>query len=321
MIKQLRGIHHVTAVTSDPQRNVDFYAGVLGLRFVKKTVNFDDPGSYHLYYGDDVGHPGSIMTFFAWPGASRGRQGTGQLTVTSFSIPQDSVGFWLGRLRAHGIAIDPGTRFDEEVLSFTDPDGLRLELVAAAADDRSPPERGPVDPGHAIRGFHAVTLSLASPEPTADLLTETMGFHALQEHGNRLRFEADPRGPAGVVDLLALPGEREGIVSAGTVHHVAWRTPDDDQQLAWREEVVGRGFQVTPVIDRHYFHSIYFREPGGVLFEIATDPPGFTVDEDATQLGSRLKLPPWLEPKRPEVERRLPPISLPTPPGRDGPGA
>ncbi|MGH7424837.1 MAG: ring-cleaving dioxygenase [Candidatus Methylomirabilales bacterium] len=319
MIKELRGIHHVTAITADPQQNIDFYLTVLGLRLVKKTVNFDDPGSYHLYYGDDLGHPGTIMTFFAWAGAFRGRVGTGQLTVTSFFIPQDSVGFWIERLRSHGVAVERGTRFDEEFLGFSDPDGLQLELVASPRpDDRSPGDRGPVDPEHAIRGLHAVTLAVSGPEATAELLTETMGFHGLEQHGNRFRLEAGPGGPASVVDLYASPGVPEGIVSAGTVHHVAWRTPDESQQRAWREAVIARGLDVTPVLDRRYFRSIYFREPGGVLFEIATDPPGFTLDESPEQLGTGLRLPPWLETFRPEVERDLPPIAVPNRAGPAG---
>jgi glyoxalase family protein len=313
MNKILRGIHHITAITADPQSNVDFYAGLLGLRLVKKTVNFDDPGSYHLYYGDDQGHPGSILTFFGWPAAAPGERGTGQITTVSFSIPQESVGFWTERLRAHGVDPEVTSRLNEEVVSFLDPDGMALELVASdRRDDRVPNNRGPIDPQHAIRGLHAATLTVSGPDKTADLLTSTMGFRALDEHGNRFRFEVGTGEPASIVDLVALPEESEGIISAGTVHHMAYRTPDDDEQLAWREEILERGVDVTHVYDRKYFHSIYFREPANVLFEIATDPPGFTVDEPADKLGTSLKLPPSLEPIRAELERRLPPISIPS---------
>lgn len=310
--RQLRGVHHVTAITSDAQRNVDFYAGVLGLRLVKVTVNFDDTGAYHLYYGDDIGHPGTVMTFFAWPGAAGGRLGAGQVAVTSFSIPHGAMGFWADRLRSHGIDFEqPGARFDDEVLAFTDPEGLRLELVAPGkTDERTPRREGGVPAEHAIRGFHAVTLAIEHPDATAELMTDAMGFHGVADRGGRLRLEA-PTGAASVVDLVTPPGASRGIVAPGTVHHVAWRTPDDDQQLAWQSDLIARGLGVTPVMDRCYFHSIYFREPGGVLFEIATDPPGFTVDERPEALGSSLKLPPWLEPKRPEIERVLPPLSPP----------
>lgn len=313
MEKEIRGVHHVTAITSDPQANLDFYAGVLGLRFVKKTVNFDDPRSYHLYYGDEGGRPGTIMTFFAWPGARRGRIGAGQVTVTSFSVPPESVGWWIERLRDHGVEPDPArTRFDEEVLACTDPDGLRLELVAPGVPDPRPArEDGPVPPEHAVRGFHAVTLEVPGHDATAGLLTATMGFEEVAGDGERLRLAAARASDARVVDLLERPRSAPGEVAAGTVHHVAWRTPDDPQQLAWREELQGAGFEVTPVMDRHYFHSIYFREPGGVLFEIATDPPGFTVDEPPEELGSGLRLPPWMEPRRSEIERALPPVSPP----------
>jgi glyoxalase family protein len=313
MNKILRGIHHITAITADPQRNVDFYAGVLGLRLVKKTVNFDDPGSYHLYYGNDQGLPGSIMTFFGWPGAAPGQRGIGQITTVSFSIPQESVGFWMERLRAHGLKPEVTSRLDEEVIRLFDPDGLSLELVASGrGDDRKPNQRGPVDPERGLLGIHAATLTLSGPDATAQLLTDTMGFRAVNEQGNRFRFEGAGAEPGSLVDLVASPQDVSGIVSAGTVHHMAYRTPDDEQQLAWRNDIEKHGVDVTHVYDRKYFHSIYFREPGDVLFEIATDPPGFTVDEPAEKLGSSLALPPALEPIRTELERRLPPISVPS---------
>lgn len=307
----LPGLHHVTAITAVPQENVDFYCGVLGLRLVKLTVNFDDPGSYHLYYGDERGRPGTIMTFFAWPGAPRGRVGPPQLTATAFAVPVDSMAYWAARLHAHLAAVQPAqTRFGEPVLSFADPDGLRLELVGAAAPGGDTPAAGPVPAAHAIRGFHGVTLAEEGYEQTARLLTGELGFRADGEEGNRFRYRAGGEFAA-VVDLLCVPDARRGSMGAGVVHHVAFRTPDDEQQEAWRARIARRDYNVSPVMDRTYFHSIYFREPGGVLFEIATDPPGFTVDEAAEALGTQLRLPPWLEPHRAELERALPPLGLP----------
>ncbi len=307
------GIHHVTAIAGDPQQNVDFYTGLLGLRLVKLTVNFDDPGAYHLYYGDEVGHPGTILTFFAWPGAPHGRPGAGQTTAVSFSVPIDSLDYWTERLAQRGVAYEePIARLDEQVLTFLDPDGLQLELVAhpdAASLDAW--QTGPVPPEHAIRGFHSVTLSEADHEDTASLLTETMGLRQVAQANDRIRYQAASAGPGARVDVIRTPRPVLGRVAVGSVHHVAWRTPTDDEQLAWRAEIAARGLNVTPVLDRQYFHSIYFREPGGVLFEIATDPPGFAIDEPREQLGAHLKLPPWLEPMRAQIERDLPVLRLP----------
>jgi glyoxalase family protein len=306
------GIHHVTAICSDPQQNVDFYCGVLGLRLVKLTVNFDDPGSYHLYYGDERGRPGTIMTFFAWPGAPRGRIGPPQVTATAFAVPGDALAFWSARLGEHQVGTEPGvSRFGEQVLSFADPDGLRLELVATADPGGHVPKGGPIPAANAIRGFFGVTLAEEGYENTAHLLTDVMGFRAHGNEGNRFRYGAAAGGAAAVVDLLCVPDARLGGLGAGVVHHVAFRTPDDAQQRAWRTEITRLGYNVTPVMDRCYFHSIYFREPGGVLFEIATDPPGFTLDEPADQLGTKLRLPPWLEPQRAVLEAVLPPLRLP----------
>lgn len=317
MSPHLPGIHHVTAIAGDPQQNVDFYVGVLGLRLIKRTVNFDDPGSYHLYYGDATGSPGTIMTFFAWPGAPRGRVGTGQVSVTSYSILQQAIGYWLERLRPHGVRVaGPSARFDEQVLAFEDPDGLPLELIAhAAADGRSGWDGGPVPPEHAIRGFYGVTLAERGSdqgcEHTTALLTEGMGFRLVAESGNRHRFATGDGAPGALVDVLCQSGAPPGQIAAGSVHHVAWRTSDDAQQAAWRRQIAAFGVNVTPVRDRQYFRSIYFREPGGVLFEIATDPPGFTVDEPPERLGTSLKLPPWLEQRRALLERTLLPLRLP----------
>ena len=275
--EQIPGIHHVTAIASDPQRNVDFYTNLLGLRLVKLTVNFDDPGTYHLYYGDEQGQPGTILTFFPWPGARRGRRGTGQVAVTAFSVPAGALDYWEARLKQQGITVGQRQRrFGEESLTFLDPDWMHLELVAhPEADLLSPWESGPVPAAYAIRGFHGVTLWERDPEPTVALLTETLGFRTEQVAGPRTRLHAVSAGPGSVVDILHLPEEAPAQGGAGTVHHIAWRTADDERQLAWQQEIARLGIRVTPVMDRQYFRSIYFREPGGVLFEIATDPPGF----------------------------------------------
>jgi catechol 2,3-dioxygenase-like lactoylglutathione lyase family enzyme len=313
MDKQLLGIHHVTAIAGDPQTNINFYTGVLGLRLVKLTVNFDDPATYHLYYGDGQGHPGTILTFFPWPDGMRGRIGTGQLTVTSFAAPAQSLTYWKQRLAEHQIQCEEARSvFDEAVLCFSDPDGLQLELIGTSeANPDHAWSAGPVPLDFAIRGFHHVTLSEEGYERTASLLTETMGFKLTGSSGNRFRYSVSSGGPAAIVDLVCIPAGRPGRVAVGTVHHVAWRTPTDAQQRDWQRTLTALQYNATPVIDRKYFHSIYFREPGGVLFEIATDPPGFAIDEPVDQLGSHLVLPPWLEPVRARVEQALPEIRLP----------
>jgi catechol 2,3-dioxygenase-like lactoylglutathione lyase family enzyme len=310
MNKSILGIHHITAITGDAQQNIDFYTGVLGLRLVKVTVNFDDPGSYHFYYGDGRGSPGTILTFFAWPGARRGRHGNSQVTATSFAVPQGSLPFWCDRFATQGVASDPPQeRFGQRYVPFTDGDGMRLELVEAAETDAGRMwEGGSVPLDFAIHGFHSATLSEAGNERTAALLTETMGFRTVGQEQNRFRYEVNHGGSSRTVDVIRDPGTREGLVAVGTVHHIAWRTADDAQQGDWRREIGGRGYDVTPVMDRIYFHSIYFHEPGGILFEIATDVPGFAVDESLEQLGSGLKLPPWLEQHRSRIERTLPVI-------------
>jgi glyoxalase family protein len=312
-VESVVGIHHVTAIAGDPQRNLDFYTGLLGLRLVKFTVNYDDPTTYHLYYGDRVGHPGTILTFFPWPGAPQGQLGTGQLTVTSFAIPQASMDYWSKRLKSHGVfSQGPTRRFDEQVLTFSDPDGLRLELVAGVdSTDGDAWGDGPVPLEHAIRGFFGVTLSEEALGLTASLLIDSLGFRQVTQQNDRFRFAVGSGRLGSFVDVLSLPGAPRGAVSVGTVHHVAWRTPDEEQQKSWRAKLVENGLSVTPVIDRRYFHSIYFHEPGGVLFEIATDPPGFTVDERVERLGTRLNLPPWLESQRGEIQQALPKVRVP----------
>jgi len=312
--KKIPGLHHVTAIASDPQRNLDFYVGLLGLRFVKRTVNFDDPGSYHFYFGDACGTPGTILTFFAWPGARRGIRGTGQIEATAFSIPPGSVSYWLERLKQqHVTAERTAPRFGEEVIRFVDPDGLLLELIGL--NSPAPVEQwpdGPVPPEHAVHGLHGVSAALEGYEKTARLLTDTFGYRLVEESGNRFRFASrDDSAPGRILDLLCLPDSGVGRVAAGSVHHIAFRARDEQEQLQWREQLVDLGYNVTPVIDRIYFRSIYFREPGGVLFEIATEPPGFTFDETIEELGTGLRLPPWVESARLQIEKILPAIQVP----------
>jgi glyoxalase family protein len=324
MDKKIAGLHHVTAIASDPQRNLDFYIGLLGLRLVKRTVNFDDPGTYHFYFGDARGTPGTILTFFSWPGARRGHRGVGQVEATAFAISPVSVGYWLDRFKEqHVTAEKTSARFGEEVIRFTDPDGLLLELVASAVEAGVSPANArrsatesransTVPAEHSLRGFHSVSAALEGYERTAQLLRESFGYRLVKESGDRFRFVAPSESsPGRIVDLLCMPDSRAGHVAAGSVHHIAFRAKDDDEQLQWREHLVELGYNVTPVIDRTYFNSIYFREPGGILFEIATEPPGFTLDEPIEELGSKLRLPPWMEAARSQIEQVLPPITLP----------
>lgn len=296
----------MTAIAGEPQRNLDFYTRVLGLRLVKLTVNFDDPGTYHLYFGNDEGTPGSILTFFPWPGIPRGAVGNGQVSATAFAVPIGTVDAWVARLGDYGTtptAVD--VRFGEAIVHFTDPDGLPLEIVGTPhADPSRAWTRGPVPAAYAICGFHGATLAQGGHEGTAAVL-DIMGFRLQGTEGSRYRYVAAD-GPGTIVDVLSSPEGLPGRLGAGTVHHIAFRTPDDEQQAAWRQELSRRGYDVSPIMDRTYFHSIYFREPGGVLFEIATDPPGFATDESKDQLGERLMLPPWLESHRAQIEQRLP---------------
>ena len=331
--KGIFGIHHVTAITSDPQRNIDFYANILGLRFVKLTVNQDDPTSYHLYYGDELGRPGTILTFFHWPDAPRGHRGTSEVVSTSFLIPENSTNYWIDRLKSKQIEFrGPYKRFDdsEQVITLHDLDGLELELVAhKSAEDRTLNvwKEGPIPPEHTIRGFYSVTLSEEGYERTASVLTDELGFIPTHQDGSRFRYEipttssaSSPtinqgeeigRGGANIVDVLCLPYTQRAVIGIGSVHHVAWRTPTDEQQKVLRHNIVRAGLNATPIIDRFYFHSVYFREPGGILFEIATNPPGFMTDEKDEELGTHLVLPPWLESMRKDLEKILPQVDLP----------
>jgi len=313
MVNGVLGLHHVTAISSDPQKTVDFYTKILGLRLIKLTVNYDDPSTYHVYFGDEIGHPGSVLTFFPWPGQPRGRKGAGQATATSFSIPQESIPFWQDRLKSHSVSQEATQkRFGETVLSFEDQDGQGLELVVnKEVEGRTGWTHGPVPREHAIRGFHSVTLWEEVLERTESVLVDTLGFRIVGHEENRFRYEAGKGAAGTIVDIVSRPTAQRGFVSVGTVHHVAFRASDDEHQKALRQEIVKAGLNVTPVIDRNYFHSIYLREHGGVLFEVATDQPGFTIDESPEQLGTRLALPTWLEHSRAEIEKNLPPVSLP----------
>ena len=313
MPARLPGIHHVTAITADVQACTDFYVGVLGLRFVKKTVNFDVPDTYHIYFGDLAGTPGTAMTFFGWNRWPKTPQGTGQVLAVAFQIPANSLDFWAKRLREEKVAYEQERRFGADVLTLHDADGIHIELVGDASDERwqAWPE-SPVDPEKQIRGFHSVGLLLDDAAPTARFLTGVLGFEQVEEAGDRTRFATGDGGPHAIVELLERPEAPAGVEGTGTVHQVAWRALDDEHQLRWREELVAGGGRVTPVIDRKYFHSIYFREPGGVLFEIATDQPGFTVDESLENLGSGLQLPPHAEAQREELKFNLAPIHVPS---------
>ncbi|HET7148258.1 MAG TPA: ring-cleaving dioxygenase [Candidatus Nitrosopolaris sp.] len=325
MNKDIYGIHHITAITSEPQRNIDFYTDNLGLRFVKLTVNQDDPTSYHLYYGDELGRPGTILTFFHWPDAPRGHRGTSEVIATSFLIPENSISYWIDRFKSKQIEFrGPSNRFDDEqVITLHDPDGLELELVAhKSAEQKSLNvwNEGPIPVEQAIRGFHSVTLSEEGYERTASVLADELGFMPTRQDGSRFRYEIPIGEPASqgeesrranIVDVLCLPYKQQAVIGAGSVHHVAWRTPTDEQQMIIRRNIVRAGFNATPVIDRFYFHSVYFREPGGILFEIATNPPGFMIDENLGDLGTHLVLPPWLESMRKDLEKVLPRVRLP----------
>ncbi len=303
-----QGIHHITAIVGDPQENVDFYAGVLAMRFIKQTVNFDDPETYHLYFGNESGDPGTAMTFFPWPKAYRGQIGGGQVGVTQFAVPEGALDFWRKRLASKGVAFEEKQRFDETAIAFTDPHGLRLELVERADGEPSRYATDGVDSDVAIKGFAGATLYSTSPEKTNQTMIDVLGFQQTDEDDERVRFRAP--GPLGsVVDVMKKAMSR-GTMGVGTVHHIAYRAEDDDAHAAFRARVQESGFRVTPFIDRQYFRSIYFREYGEVLFEIATDEPGFTVDEPFETLGESLMLPPQHERLRNILKGSLKPIDV-----------
>ena len=308
MMKRTKGIHHITAIVGDPQENVDFYAGVLGLRLVKKTINFDDPGTYHFYFGDEAGNPGTIMTFFPWPNAYRGRIGSGQVGVTTYVVPPGSFPFWEKRLMKYNVEVTRSSRFGEEFLAFEDPHGLQLELVEREAGQKSNWRFGPVTPEVAIKGFGGAVLLSGRPAYTAKLLEETMGLEKVGEEGDYVRFKST--AVIGNIIEIKLSPVPKGMMGIGTVHHIAYRANDDEDQLDWKSHVERAGFGVTPVQPRQYFNAIYFREYGDILFEIATDPPGFTHDEPKEALGEKLMLPDWYEPQRDKIEKVLLPVEV-----------
>ncbi|WP_257658654.1 ring-cleaving dioxygenase [Parapedobacter lycopersici] len=309
MENRILGIHHVTAIAGDARRNHDFYTRILGQRLVKKTVNFDDPETYHFYFGDEVGTPGTILTFFPWGNrVHMGRRGTKQVTEIGFSVPEGSLDFWKRRMEEHNVIHNNvAEKFGEQYLTILDPDGLKLELtVPRVADTRTPWETKEVTAAHALRGFHHITITTQKMDATASILTDVFGYRLAQQEVNRYRLVTDAVQQAAIVDLVEAPGEAVGQVAGGSVHHVAFRVPDEAVLMHFREKIAALGLQITPKIDRNYFYSLYFREPGGVLFELATDNPGFATDETVAQLGSGLKLPSQYEANRSHIEAVLP---------------
>ena len=308
MEDRILGLHHITAIAGDPQQNFDFYTKTLGLRMVKKTVNFDDPKTYHFYFGDKVGTPGSILTFFPWPRVRKGQPGTGMATEISYAVPENSLQFWKSRFEKLNVKhSEISEKFGEKYLAFEDPDGLILELtVPAGGDERKGWETEEVDTTRALKGFHSVTLTLNIIRRTAEVLEDIFEYKFEKQEGNRHRFKTDAVDNAAIVDLLEAPNAAPGINAGGTNHHVAFRVKNEEILMNFREKVLKKGFQITEKIDRDYFFSLYFREPGGVLFEIATDNPGFSRDEPVDSLGSSLKLPQQYEGARAQIEKILP---------------
>ncbi|HSF52176.1 MAG TPA: ring-cleaving dioxygenase [Algoriphagus sp.] len=306
----ITGIHHITAIAGNPQKNIDFYTGILGLRLVKKTINFDAPDVYHFYFGDELGRPGTVFTTFPFTGARKGTKGTGELTYTAFSIGIDSLNYWIERLKKFGITVsDVQTRFGEKLIRFEDHDSMGIELVANDRDERPGWTYGHIPSEHSIRGFYGATLNLRAKELTEQLLTRHMDYRLIGNEGERFRYGTQGK-PGDIVDILIDKNGNRGAQSAGTVHHIAFRTANTTSQLAIQEILMQNGYQVTEVKDRNYFKSIYFREPGGVLFEIATDEPGFAIDEEEAHLGELVKLPEWAEPSREKIEKNLAPVKL-----------
>jgi glyoxalase family protein len=306
MDNRILGLHHITAIAGNAKRNFDFYTNVIGLRLVKKTVNFDDPGTYHFYFADEVGSPGTILTFFPWEGIRAGRQGTGQTTEITYSVPEGSLPFWKQRLEKNAVKITAtGKRFDEDFISFEDPDGLPLTfLVTKRNDNRKGWETSEVTGSEATKGFHSVTLTLKQKAETEKVLL-LLGYKLTVSEGNRYRYTTDAIDTASIIDVIE-SNEAAGVNAAGTIHHIAFRVKDEKVQMEYREKILKAGYQITPKIDRNYFFSLYFREPGGVLFEIATDNPGFAVDEAVNELGTSLKLPRQYEDHRQQIEEALP---------------
>jgi glyoxalase family protein len=313
MVPDIRSLHHVTATVNDAQEDLDFYCRLLGLRLVKKTVNFDNRGVYHFYYGDRTGTPGTIMTTFPYKGMGvpSGRKGAGQITAIAFSVPPAGLDRWRSRLRSRRVSTGEATRFGEEVIGFSDPSGLTIELIGSERDAREPWTIGEVDEGMAIRGIHSLELTIADPGRSLALFTSLLGHTVLQSEGSRTRIGVHGGGPGRTLEILAAPRAAPALNGLGTVHHLALAVATAEDQLAYREAVIALGIPVTEVLDRQYFQSIYFREPGGVLLEIATVSPGFLVDESADDLGQALRLPPWEAANRAAIEAALPAVYHP----------
>ena len=312
MENRISGLHHITAIAGEAQRNYDFYTRVLGLRLVKKTVNFDDPGTYHFYYGDEVGTPGSILTFFPWEGIQKGRVGAGMATEIGYSVPKESLEFWANRFREWNVLYQPESeRFGEAFIQFEDRDGLVLNLVVpVAADNRKPWTTKEVAENVAAKGFHSIVLTVRKSEATASILTDLFGYKLLAQEGNRYRFVTDAIETANIIDLVEEPNAEAAVNAGGTNHHVAFRVKDDNMLMEFREKISSAGLNITGKIDRNYFYSLYFREPGGVLFELASDNPGFATDESITELGSHLMLPKQYEESRKKIEEVLPVLRI-----------
>lgn len=311
MEKSINGIHHITVMASDPQANYDFYTQILGMRFIKKTVNFDAPDVYHLYYADEVGTPGTVLTFFPFPNARQGRRGTGEITIVAFSVPSISLQYWMARFANLSISFDgPKKRFGYEYIGLLDPDGMKIEIAADPNSDSTMGwYNGEIPAEHSIRKFFGSTFYLNDAKSTEELLTRVMGAKFISEENKIRRFYFGEDESLSFVDIIQDPKAPRAVSGAGSVHHIAWRTANDEEQLNWRKRILEHGLYPTEVVDRNYFHSIYFREPGGILFEIATDQPGFMVDETFENLGTELKLPEWHEPKRKLIEQILIPLN------------
>lgn len=310
-MQAIQGLHHVTAVARDPQRNIDFYRNVLGQRFVKRTVNFDAPDTYHFYFGDHVGSPGSILTFFAWTQMPRGVRGNGETNALAYKVPKNSLAFWQEHLKKNNVSTNSEMLFGEKVLSFEDPDSMRVELIESESSSSTKFwEAGTIPQEYALQGFHSVTLWVDELEPTVALLKNQMGYQAAGQEEKRYRFSGDKNVSGHIVDIIHRPGKMSASFGAGSIHHIAFRVPNDEAQLEYQSLIRDAGFRITEVMDRNYFHSIYFREHAGVLFEIATDTPGFAIDEPVDTLGEALKLPEWFEPNRKAIEESLLPITL-----------
>jgi len=307
-VQKTTGIHHITAMVNDAQRNIDFYTGLLGLRLVKKTINFDRPEVYHLYFGNETGQPGTVITFFPWAKQLKGRIGTGQVGVISFIIPVGSIHFWKQRLQKFSIDFSTSERFGEKFILFNDPDGLQLELIERNEGPINHWNFGAIQAENAIKGFGGATLISAQPNKTADVLENILGLECIGDEDGFLRFKA--KGDLGnFIDIKLTPSVR-GLMGAGTVHHIAWRAKDEQDLYKWKSLLQEKEYYPTEIRDRNYFKAVYFHEQGGILFEIATDLPGFSVDEPVDELGKKLMLPPWLESKRKELEGTLPSVEV-----------